>query len=65
MGRVENHKIICQKTSKNWDTCNTSHICSIDQIEQLYLLPKDPDRMVNRVDPDQTAPVWSDSALFT
>ena len=48
-----------RKNSKNWDTLNYHRDCPTNGIVAFYsaiLLSKDPDRISNRVDTDQTAP---------
>ena len=48
-----------RKNSKNWDTLNYHGDCPTNGIVAFYsaiLLSKDPDRISNRVDTDQTAP---------
>ena len=51
-----------RKNSKNWDTLNYHHDCPTNGIVGFYsaiLRSKDSDKVTNRVDTDQTAPVRS------
>ena len=48
-----------RKNSKNWDTLNYHRDCPTNGIVGFYsaiLRSKDVDRIINRVDTDQTAP---------
>ena len=48
-----------RKNLKNWDTWNDYHNCPTIGTVGFYsavLRSKDADRIINRVDPDQTAP---------
>ena len=58
---------VYHKFPKHSDTqqicCNHSKIWTI-WLFQKVMSPNDADGMANSVDPDQTAPLWSGSALF-
>ena len=54
--------LIYRKNSKNWDTLNYYRDCPTNGIVGFYsaiLRSKDADRITNRVDTDQTAPLRS------